>query len=309
MTADTGMNKINQDVAGWHKARAKVVGGSEVAALYGCQPDYAMSHYTLWMVKSGRMDPPPVAGERPTWGILLEEAIAAAVSDKMGWHVYRPQHMHVVNPRCERMGCTLDFYADKEDEPDPLGSGLVECKNADWLAHKRTWQSEPPIHIQLQLQHQLACTGLKWGVVACLVGGNHLEVYEFEARPKIIADLQARVTAFWQSIRDGKEPPVDGSDSTAGALKAMFGTPQDEETDLTADNELPELCGDLLHITARRLEIQKDEQAHKNAIMAKLGNNARAKAQGFYINAPLINRKGFTVEPTTYRSLTVKEIT
>lgn len=287
--------------AAWHAARAKVIGGSEVSALYGAQPDYAMSHYTLWHVKAGKIPPPEVNTERAKWGILLEEAIAAAVMETKGWHLHRPPARHTLHPRVAGMGCTMDFLIEGERP------GVAECKNADWLIHKRSWDKEPPLHIQLQLQHQLACTGREWGVVACLVGGNHLEVYEFEARPKVIADMEARVAAFWQSIADGKEPPVDGTDSTAGALKAMFGHPADDEIDLTGDNELPNLCAHMLNVGVKRRELEKDEKAAKNAIMAKLGNHARARADGFYINAPLIERAGYEVKPSSYRTLNVKE--
>src|SRR3546814_1006088 len=44
-----------------------------------------------------------------------------------------------------------------------------------------------------------------WGDVIVLVGGNELRRFEYEFRPVIYADIEARVEAFWQSIRKGKE--------------------------------------------------------------------------------------------------------
>ena len=273
------------DAATWHAARAKVVGASEVSALFGAQPPYAMSHYTLWMVKSGRIAPPDVPGERPKWGLRLEEIIGAAVAEEHGWLVERPILRHITHPRVAGMGCTLDFVAKKNGV-----NGVIETKNSDWLIHKRQWGDEPPTHVLLQLQHQLSCCDAEWGAVACLVGGNHLEVYEYDRNAKIVAEIERRVAVFWQSIRDGKVPPVDGSDSTAGTLHTLF--PEDDgievPADLTADNILPELCGQYIDALTREKVADEDRTKARNAILAKLGEHREAWCQGYLIKAPAI---------------------
>ncbi len=58
--------------AEWHAQRARNVGASEIAALFGVQPDYALSHYALWHVKAGKA-PPPVGG------LNTRDALAAFV--------------------------------------------------------------------------------------------------------------------------------------------------------------------------------------------------------------------------------------
>src|SRR3546814_4764251 len=50
-----------------------------------------------------------------------------------------------------------------------------------------------------------------WGDVIVLVGGNELRRFEYEFRPVIYADIEARVEAFWQSIRKGKAPKPEYS--------------------------------------------------------------------------------------------------
>lgn len=297
----------------WHAIRARHVGGSEVAALFGVQPDYAMSHYALWHVKAGLAPPPVVDNPRVKWGLRLERAIADAAAEENGWTIEPGGYR--TDETTPGLGCTLDFVI--AADPAEEGPGVLEIKNADWLVHRRSWSDgEPPLHILLQLQHQLAATGYGWGVVGCLVGGNDLRLYRYKARPKLIGEIRAKVAAFWASIDAGKPPPVDGSDSATAVLRALYPEPVDEIADLTADNELPGLCADLLNASERRRAAEKDEQAAKNAIAAKLGNHLAAECEGFRIRVAVTPEKPDRVaEPgeiikgrAASRRLSIKEL-
>src|SRR3990167_141558 len=178
-----------------------------------------MSLYTLWMVKAGRLDPPSVENERTKWGIRLESVIAEAIGEMKGWGVIDPEGYYK-HPAIEGMGCTIDRLI-SDDSHDTFG--VLELKNVDYKIWKQQWTGdEPPIHTILQLQHQLACTGLSWGAIGGLVGGNHPEAYVYEARPKTIAAIERAVTKFWASIKANQPPQPDGTDSTTAALKALY---------------------------------------------------------------------------------------
>lgn len=273
-----GLPPLRDDA--WHAARAKVVGGSEVAALFGCQPEYALSHYALWHVKAGRIAPPEVSGDRPAWGLRLERTIAEAAAEQEGWTV-EPRGW-VQHPRIAGMGATLDYVImagepHREDHP-----GVLELKNADWLQHRRAWtDGEPPTHILLQLQHQLSCTGATWGAIACLVGGNALKIYRYEARPKLIAQIEQKVIEFWQSIAANKPPPVDGSDSAAAALRQLYPEATLDEIDLSQDNEFPILCADFTHAQAEQAKAKRRYAELKNRLAEKLGQHQAAWCEGF----------------------------
>ena len=134
----------------WHAARARVVGASEVAALFGCSPH--TSHWSLWQIKAGRVAAPDLSGDqRVTWGLRLESVIADAVAEERGWTILPGGHR--TSSRVEGWGCTLDR------EIGDRGGGVLEVKNVDWLVRKREWGDEPPPHILLQLQAQLGVTG------------------------------------------------------------------------------------------------------------------------------------------------------
>jgi predicted phage-related endonuclease len=250
------------------------VGASEVAALFDASP--YVSRFALWQVKAGRVPPPEITHERAAWGLRLEDAIAHAAAEREGWTIERAGHR--VHPRVAGMGATLDFIVTGDDP------GALEVKNVDWLAHRRGWDGdEPPPHILLQLQAQLAVTGFRWGCVAALVGGNDLRLYRYEARPKLIAEIERRVAAFWQSIRENRPPPVDGSDSTADALRALHPETRDVMLDLRESNRAPEVCAALLEATERRKAAEKEEAALKHELLAMLGDARAAMVFGFSV--------------------------
>lgn len=242
--------KIRDD-AHWHTLRAKNVGASEVAALFGCHPN--LSHYALWSVKAGRVPPPTVTGNRPKWGRILEAVIGAAFYED-GHCAEMPERCgYIMHPSVPGMGCTPDFILRNE-------GAIVECKNVDWLIRKRAWGDEPPMHILLQLQAQLACTGLGHGYVVALVGGNELVHWRYERREKLIAEIEQRVRSFWLSICRGDEPPIDGHPATLAAVKDSAPIGDNSAVELFED-EFAEACA--MHANAReamkRMDVERRE--------------------------------------------------
>jgi predicted phage-related endonuclease len=272
---------FEHDSPEWHALRLRHVGGSEVSALFGCAPDYALSHYALWMVKSGRVPAPEVNTQRSKWGLRLEDAIANAAADEAGQTISKGGY--VTDDTTPGVGCTLDYVI--EHDPNESGCGCMEVKNVDWMIHRKKWtDDEPPPHILLQLQHQLAATGYEWGEIVALVGGNDLQRYRYRVNPKIVSGIRQRVTDFWTSIREGNAPDPDGSEGAFHAIRHLYPEVADVVIDLSGDNELPVLCADALRMQAARLAAEKEEEEVKARIMAKLGANQRAMCPGFYVN-------------------------
>jgi len=252
------------------------IGASEVAALFDAQPAYGLTRYALWHVKAGLVPPPEVDGPRLKWGLRLEQVIAEAAAEQEGWTIQKGRYA-----LCDdaRLAASLDFEI-LGDTP-----GVLETKNADWLAHKRAWQNdEPPMHILLQLQAQLACTGYSWGAVACLIGGNDLRVYRYEARPKLIAEMKARAAKFWQSIEDGIPPPVDGSDGASHVLRSLYPEVIDDAADMRSNNEWPEAVADFIAAQDTRKQADAAYDLAKNRVAALLGEHKRGWGGGYSVS-------------------------
>lgn len=273
---------IPENPDAWHALRQRHIGASEIAALFQAQPAYAMGLRALWEVKAGRVARPQVNHERARWGLRLEDAIAAAAADEAGWAVLPGQYASR-----DGLGATLDRIIAAPAEDDIAagfaGPGVLELKNVDWLVMRRSWLGEPPLHILLQLQAQLAATGYGWGAVAALIGGNELRVWRYTARPKLVEEMMRRVAAFWSSVADGKPPRPDGSDATFRALVDLAGDVEDIGADLSRDNETPMLAARYREIEAALKPLEAEKAEIRNRLFEKLGSAKWGQAQGWRI--------------------------
>jgi len=285
----------------WYALRPKYIGASEVAALFGHSP--YLTKFELWHQKRGNIEDSFQENERVFWGSVLEPAIARGAAETHGWKLDKPAGYYV-HDSVEGMGATPDYIiTDKEK-----GEGLLEIKSIDWIVFKDSWdEGEPPIHYLLQLQHQLACTGHKWGAIAALVGGNQLEIFTYDRHEATISKIEQAVKEFWGSVREGQEPPAVAEDYSL--LQEMFTHASHKQEDLTADNELPGLCAQYKEAGQRRKEAEKEEKGAKSRIMQKLRDADSAICVGFFIKAPTITRhmKAADARIDTFRKLTVKE--
>jgi predicted phage-related endonuclease len=275
----------------WHAIRLQNIGGSEIAGLFGVQADYQQSAYTLHMVKSGRIPAPPVddsPGSRVWFGTQLEPVIAAMAAKIHGWKISKGGYC--LDDWVGGMACSLDYII---DEPGPeerklgfTGPGVLQLKNVDQAQHKQKWvENEPPFPVLVQLQHEIACAGVTWGVIAGLVGGNNLPAYRYEERQKTIELIRQRVGEFWQNVEAKKPPHVDGKDSTAAALAALYPTLADLlPIDLSNDNELPEICAGLLVASADVKGAKAIEQEYKNRLAEKMTGHRKAFCNGYSIS-------------------------
>lgn len=275
---------LEHDSPEWHAIRARHVGSSEIAALFDLAdaevPNYMMRRFALWHVKAGNAPPPPVDAVRTGWGLRLEAVIAEAAAAECGWMVTKGGY--VADPTTPGLGCSLDYVI--ASDPDEDGPGALETKAVDWLIHKRSWtDDEPPFHVLLQLQHQLAATGYTWGAVAALVGGNDLRIYRYKARPKLIGEIRRRVTEFWASVAENRPPPVDGSDSATAVLSSLYPEIVNDAVDMSMSNEWPEAVHAFFAAGEARRAINREYEEAKNRVTALLGGHKRGYGGGWSV--------------------------
>ncbi|QNT79195.1 YqaJ viral recombinase family nuclease [Entomobacter blattae] len=246
-------------------------------------PNYMLSPYGLWQVKAGNAPAPVVDNERVKWGNFLEEGIAKYIAEENGFTIEKA--LYYEDAHVQGMGCTPDYLI-TGGMAESSGPGVLEIKNVDYQVFRDKWKAsgEPPLHIMLQLQHQLACTGLGWGIIGALVGGNQRHVYHYDARPRTMAEIRKRIAEFWQSIRENRPPPIDGLETTAGIIETLYER-VDDTLDLTGNNELPELCAEKLKLAHERKAREEQEAEITNQIKALLQGHSGAICNGFSIKA------------------------
>lgn len=293
--------------------RASVIGASEVAALFDKSP--WLTEFELWHRKKGIIDTPEFAtDERQQAGVRMEAAIVDWACDKWGYTKTKtPQRVQIGH---------LGGHPDQIAHCPERGPGVLEVKTVDRLMF-RDWGDEPPLHYQLQAVTYAGLTGLKWADLIVLVGGNQLERFQIEARPKLFETICAKVEAFWASIEEGRAPLPDFNRDRS-AIAEVCRDLSIEDIDLSADNLAPAACREYLAAHQAEKEASARKEAAQAEIMFKLSQAAAgtdpvkrvvATMPGFRATATLIEatpdrpaREGEIIKGRkAYRRLTIKE--
>lgn len=276
--------------------RASVVGASEVAALFGCSP--WLTHYELWMRKAGRIpveafnprgpDGTPV-NSRIHWGVKLEKLIIEEACERWG---YEP----LETPQRVDNGAGLGGHPDRLVWcPVRKCRVTLEVKTVDWLERKK-WGDEPPLHYLLQPNTYagLLQTPFADVIVMVLGGGTDLQRFQNEFRPKLYAETEARVAAFWQSIRANK-PPKPEYARDRDVIGDVYASVGDTVVDMRFDNRMPELAAAYLAACEQEKAGREAKRAAEAEILHKLGDNTVALLDDFRVRVPVIAESPGTV--------------
>ena len=321
------------DEATWLSLRDSYVGGSEIASLFyqwrysdgsvavhhlyetpddpaaqmiGCLSGFR-SGYRLWMEKSGRLPPEDLSAvDRVLAGQFLEPAIAEFAKSK--WTDWpgpiRKVRRYITNDAVGGWGASLDY------EIMAPGMPPVEIKTADVHYVREAWTVDgddiimPPLSYVLQLQHQIGAVGADHGWIVALVGGNQLlrgRIARHEPTQERIAEA---ITAFWRGVREGAEPTWLAEYETASKVHA-FGD-RGVLADLTADSDLPEICGRYLARKETLSDLETEIEGLKGQIASRLGEATKAVTAGYRLSWPVMTREEKIIPERLQKALTYR---
>jgi predicted phage-related endonuclease len=319
--------------ASLHPDRALVVTSSNAAAMMGV--DAYRSPYALWAQMTGVDTGEDFDGNDPVfWGTVLEPAVEEGVRLRTGWDIRRCQKFIRYSAGPEPLGATPDCLIvtrQQDGTPAPYAEwGVLEIKTCDAFAWNNwakpeqggilemqqdavgtwTWRRprrEPPAAYQVQLQVQLACTGLSWGVIAVLVGGNRLELYHYNRHDGAIQAIAAKAVEFMRMVEDRQSPPIDWS-MDGDAIRRIYAGAEPGKV-IAGDEELEALALRYEELGAAAREIEKERDILSPRILATMGDAVEATLPGGKrITAPVI---GETVVESyvrkSYRPVQVRE--
>lgn len=289
-----------QDRKDWLALRHKYISSTESSALFGLSP--YTTPFELAVVKKNLVPPPDLSNERTDWGLRLQRSIAKGIADRYGVKVKALNAYATYYQISCGMGASFDYeivgLAEGEFEPNDLrerytmlGAGILEVKNVDWLVFKQ-WQVdgtiEAPPHIEIQVQHQLACIDRMWAAIGVLVGGNQLELLIRERDQKVINTLADKCARFWQDLNKGIMPDPDlPADAKIIAQIYNYAEPG-KVVDRQNDPELSAMVAE--YHAAMRAE--KDAVAAKDAAKAKIlmciADAESVLVEGFKINTSMV---------------------
>jgi predicted phage-related endonuclease len=187
-----------------------------------------------------------------------------------------------------RAGSSFDFSI---ESGNGTGKGLLEIKNVDGLIFKNDWTEDEsgnmqgPLHIEIQVQHELLVSEREYCYLAALIGGNRLVMVKRTRDEAVIQAIRERVAAFWQSI-EANTPPQADYQADAEFIGKLFGYAEpgkvlniSEDTEMTAQAAEYKRLGD----------VEKDAKEKRDAIKAwfltRIDDAEKCIGSGFSIDA------------------------
>jgi putative phage-type endonuclease len=261
------------DEQAWLKARAHDVTSTEVAALFDVSPYTTV--YELWHRKKAGEVATKTDNERMKWGRRLESAIALGVAEDQGWKA-SPRKVYERLPEL-RLGASFDFQAERDGQ-----LGLIEVKNVDKHIFLDQWHGEgesliAPMCVELQLQAQLLVSGLTWGCIVVLAGGNSAHILHREADKQVHDAIQSQVAGFWRSIEDDA-PPKPDFERDADEVRRLLMNVDDGKV-LDADEKLEAKIATLLHAQEQAAHWESQVEAGKAAILYDAGTASKIRSR------------------------------
>lgn len=187
----------------------QTLGGSTAAAAAGVDP--YCSRVRLWLEMTGRVTRDE--SEPMRWGTLLQPVIMGELAER-GYIVEACADEYRDDSRPWLVGHPDGFVA-----TDRAASGVLEIKTANAWAK---WTERVPLAYEAQVQIYLHLTGIQHGVLACLVGGQRLEIRDVERSDRAIELLLALMDEFMEYVRSDTPPPPDGSQDARAALGVLY---------------------------------------------------------------------------------------
>lgn len=201
----------------WKKQRLKGIGGSDAAAAIGRST--WKSPYYLWCEKTWRIHN-DIDNEAMRLGRDMEEYVAYRFCEATGKKVRKSKYSFQ-SVEYPFMLANVDRLVIGED------AGL-ECKTTSALTRTKYDKGDIPIQYYIQCMHYMAVTGKKKWYIAVLVLGKGFYWFEVLRDEDEIQNLICLEKEFWHYVETDEMPPVDGSESTSDALRALY--PEAEES-------------------------------------------------------------------------------
>ena len=302
----------------WLKLRHAHIGSTESAALFGLS-QYATA-YEIAVAKKSAEPADWEGNERTKWGQRLEASIATGIEADYGVLI-EDMPRYAVHSET-RMGSSFDFkiaalddacYMDLltdevlRDMVSKHGPGVLEIKNVDSLIYKQQWSEEAPPHIEIQLQHQLECLGLKWGVIAALVGGNRTEIIVRERDEAVGRAIVAKVREFWANLEAGIMPPLSMPEDAAVLIRLHQFADPGKLYDGREDTTLANLCREYRAAADEESAAEKRKKVAHALILERIADAEKALVTGYSVSASMVAETEVHYTRKAYRSFRVTE--
>lgn len=187
----------------WLALRKNYVGSSEIGALFGLSP--WVTRWQLFQLKRGLL-PDVFETKSMTAGRHFEPAVASYSAEVFGMTL-RKVRRYLTCDDVAGLGSSLDY--------EETGNGYlapVEIKFSlygdDWGWEGQELTQCPDVYL-LQTQAQLMCMPSAPHATLIAFAGGDIRRMTIPRNERLVTAIREAVTAFWDDVRAGREPPVD----------------------------------------------------------------------------------------------------
>jgi len=263
-----------EDEKEWLANRTKGIGGSDVGAI--CGVNKYSSARLIYLKKTGQYQDgedefSDAALERMHFGRMLEPVVANE-------YVRRTGNKVVVSPATLTHKDYPWAIANVDrlivnDEGVPYG--ILECKTASEYMDEAWSEGDVPISYLYQLNWYLWVTGLEYGVIACLVGGNKFYYYEIWRNDELLRDeILPKVDRFWNyHVKNLIEPELTGTDADSESVANENSEVIKGSEIVLEDETMNELAAIVKECKAKIKELEATEKEAANRLKDVLKNN------------------------------------
>lgn len=287
----------------WLAARRLCIGGSDAPAVARVCPH--RTDLDVWLDKLGML---PDQEETPAmaWGTRKEPCIADAYQETTGFLVERaaPNLRH---PVYEFMGCNLDRIATL---PDDTKRNVQIKTSSERMADKwgQPGTDEIPDNVQVQVQHEMAVSGLEVTDVAVLIGSSDFRIFTVQRNETLIARLIKIERDFWASVVSKTRPAPDWQHpSTPSLIAAIAGLDAAKEIVLDYDSETLAIIRAYQQAGKDEKQAEKVREVMKAKLTDIMGDAATATLGEIVLKRKRVNRKAYECKESSYITLTITD--
>ena len=300
-----------KDEKDWLELRKQDVTSTETAALFGLSP--YMTQFELWHRKHDKMEVEFTVNDRMKWGTRLQDSIAAGIAEDQKWKIRRMSEYK--RDTDLRMGASFDFSLcftipgdGKPIKSTMVEDGILEVKNVDSLAFRDGWivdgdNVEAPAHIEIQVQQQLALSGMKTAYIGALIGGNRVVLIKRVPDQQVIGSIKKRIGELWASIQAHHEPKPDfARDSDFISRLYSFAEPGRV---FNADERVSKLAFAYKQASQAVKEAELKKDSAKAEILTLIGDSEKVIGEKFSISAGITGPAHVSYDREAFRNFRI----
>lgn len=259
------LDKRNMTEQDWQEYRRKQkgIGGSDVATILGLNP--YKSAFTLWLEKTGQIEPPDINNEYMEWGNILEPVIREKFKKETGFKVFQNNFV-LQHDKYDFMIANVD--GEVIDPAYGGKRGVLEIKTANERM-KNDWLNGPPNHYMLQIQHYIATLEYDYAYCAVLIGGNHFKYFKIERDDYVIDKIISAEAEFVRLVEERIAPEISGHLADSEWLAKAYPNAIDEEAELSPELEALAIKYDSIQQEIKALQHEGDYIKNRIKLEAK----------------------------------------